>query len=621
MKTLFLHIGLSKTGSSALQSWLSLNALQLQEQGIDYADLSPLAKDGKITAGNGVPLFHACNNKDWKEVERLINTVYFKDAFKSIVSSETLQNISLESVEKIKEISLESGIRVIVVLFARSVYELLYSNYLQGVKRHGFSFAFGENEGLGYKPQRNFIEKYLKVYGADLIARNYDVVKNEIFKTFSDIVGIDFNKTVVKNKKVNRSLTYSESVVLRRLNAIHKGIFSTQISDFLIDRGPDKNTEVFYSQEIYDKVKFNSLDDLNWLNEVVFQKENLKLSTGFTDVFPKAESGVDQGLDIDTVSVIVDWCFSYTPKNEEEKINFVDFLRDFSDFLFNKDDVLAFRLMSLAHHYRKNGPYIKNKLHMLENRVLSGLKVGVAIVTYNRIDYVKKNVEAVKELSSLPINLLVADDGSSDGTIEWCKKEKVACISAENSGVFRNKNRALYYLREVEKSDVIILLEDDCRPKIKGWDIEWVLASLFWGHVNHLCNDAMEAGGISQWNGTRYNPYFSKEFSGQCTGCSADALNKIGFLDPNFSGYGYGHIEWAERFLNCSYNGAFSKKGYRFPCISYGLFSENISTEKNVEQIENNRKIKFLLQGDVAYKRPWSNDKDKALFLSEVSCK
>ncbi len=54
MKELFIHIGLSKTGSSAIQSWLSLNSEKLRLKGVDYADLSPSAKEGKITAGNGV---------------------------------------------------------------------------------------------------------------------------------------------------------------------------------------------------------------------------------------------------------------------------------------------------------------------------------------------------------------------------------------------------------------------------------------------------------------------------------------------------------------------------------------------------------------------------------------
>ena len=77
MKTLFLHIGLGKTGSSALQSWLSLNVEGLREQGIDYADLAPEAKRGDVSSGNGVALFQAVRAGDLDEAERLLRSVYF----------------------------------------------------------------------------------------------------------------------------------------------------------------------------------------------------------------------------------------------------------------------------------------------------------------------------------------------------------------------------------------------------------------------------------------------------------------------------------------------------------------------------------------------------------------
>ena len=60
MKTLYLHIGLGKTGSSALQSWLSLNAELLSKQGIDYADTVPEVKYGESLSGNGSALHDAC---------------------------------------------------------------------------------------------------------------------------------------------------------------------------------------------------------------------------------------------------------------------------------------------------------------------------------------------------------------------------------------------------------------------------------------------------------------------------------------------------------------------------------------------------------------------------------
>ena len=75
MKQLYLHIGLGKTGSSALQSWLSLNAQLIARQGIDYADIVPEVKFGESLSGNGIELHHACVEKNFERVEELLDYV------------------------------------------------------------------------------------------------------------------------------------------------------------------------------------------------------------------------------------------------------------------------------------------------------------------------------------------------------------------------------------------------------------------------------------------------------------------------------------------------------------------------------------------------------------------
>ena len=50
----YLHIGLPKTGSSAIQSWLSAHSKDLAGVGVTYADLMPKAKLEQISGGNGL---------------------------------------------------------------------------------------------------------------------------------------------------------------------------------------------------------------------------------------------------------------------------------------------------------------------------------------------------------------------------------------------------------------------------------------------------------------------------------------------------------------------------------------------------------------------------------------
>ncbi|MDZ7785185.1 MAG: hypothetical protein U5K56_20290 [Halioglobus sp.] len=67
---------MGKTGSSSLQSWLSLNSAALARQGIGYADLVPQAKHGRISSGNGQPLWQAFRKEDLDEVVRLLRHEY-----------------------------------------------------------------------------------------------------------------------------------------------------------------------------------------------------------------------------------------------------------------------------------------------------------------------------------------------------------------------------------------------------------------------------------------------------------------------------------------------------------------------------------------------------------------
>ncbi len=163
-KKLFLHIGLGKTGTSALQYWLSLNHGNLKALGYCYADLVEEAKTGAITSGNGVPLRQAFIEGDDAEVRRLFDEVYFEGCSRSIISSESFQRLSDDNLELMNQICTEQNIELKVIAFARSVYEHCYSVYLQRVKRHGDTHRFGERPE-SYRIAANVLRRYANVFG------------------------------------------------------------------------------------------------------------------------------------------------------------------------------------------------------------------------------------------------------------------------------------------------------------------------------------------------------------------------------------------------------------------------------------------------------------------------
>ena len=327
------------------------------------------------------------------------------------------------------------------------------------------------------------------------------------------------------------------------------------------------------------------------------------------------ESGVDVRIN-DRIDYLVEWAFGFSG-SENELFNHL--LDRFSGAIESVDLKSAYRLKALQFFHSSGDQSLLDELSALEDRVIPILKVGVGVITYNRIDHMIENVTRIQKYSSCNPFILVSDDGSSDGTKEWCASHSVACMSGVNTGVVRNKNRALYHLSEVEQCDVVILIEDDCWPDAESWDKSWALSSLVWGHINYAHRRIIKnQENIVCGDGSVYLPYVAKLVTGQCTGVSADALRKVGYLNPVFKGYGVGHVEWTERFVRFGYNGLPGRNEHVFACISTGLVSKDATTHRDLNQVEKNREIKRTLGATRSYVEPWSDPADMRSFLSEV---
>lgn len=278
----------------------------------------------------------------------------------------------------------------------------------------------------------------------------------------------------------------------------------------------------------------------------------------------------------------------------------------------------SFWLIARAKILRPNGPIISNLFDSIADEYIATLNVGIGVITYNRKDHLAKTVEAIKAFTTGDYQLVVADDGSKDDTVEWCEKNNVPHTNCQNKGVVRNKNRALYYLNEVKKVDVLILLEDDCRPNEESWQKEWVIAALLWGHINYAHKRIIKKeDAVVSGTGSSTLPYLCRLVTGQCTACSKDAMDNIGYLDPRFSGYGAGHVEWTERFIRQGYNGS-TEKHWVYPAINTGLNSDDAPTFKNPEQLEKNRALKKKISKDAHKREPWVNTDEEKEFLEEI---
>jgi len=375
-------------------------------------------------------------------------------------------------------------------------------------------------------------------------------------------------------------------------------------------------------------------------SELAFVKQELKNGNKeFTKLLGlksmDLENPIKIRVSLDTATALVSNCAPYTDVTSLVTLvlNHADFpvnefimhedltpeiFRDLAILFRSVNKSTSFWLIARAKMLRPDGPVISELFDSITDEYIASLNVGIGVITYNRKDHLTKTVEAIKAFTTGDYQLVVADDGSKDDTVEWCEQNNVPHTNCPNKGVVRNKNRALYYLNEVKKVDVLILLEDDCRPNKENWQKEWVIAALLWGHINYAHKRIIKKeDAVASGTGSSTLPYLCKLVTGQCTACSKDAIDSIGYLDPRFSGYGAGHVEWTKRFIRQGYNGS-TEKHWVYPAINTGLNSDDAPTFKDPEQLEKNRALKKKISKDAHKREPWINIDEKNEFLKEI---
>ena len=179
--------------------------------------------------------------------------------------------------------------------------------------------------------------------------------------------------------------------------------------------------------------------------------------------------------------------------------------------------------------------------------------LGIGIVTRNRVRHLQRTIEAIRRHTSSPYALVVADDGSTDGTVELLDDLGIARVLGSHRGVSWNRNRLLYALTNVLDCDVALLIDDDCRPVSAGWELKWIEAVRRYGHVNYAGGWLSHAflGGV----GSVAEPFRSSIITDQCVGFSREAVQRVGYLDTRLRGRGDGQVEQSSRLVRAGFGG------------------------------------------------------------------
>jgi hypothetical protein len=194
MNTLVFHIGIPKTGSSAIQVFLARNRDALLLAGIDYLNIGEfnMGVAGKISSGNGAFLArcllpakaHAKIVDGELHLAEAMEAIKNSTAHTGLISSEMFVDVDPELMSGFIETMRNLGIHCKVFYFIRAQDQFLMSSYVQQVKRHQFTgdpnqFALRAMKNIAHIRYDSYYRSMCKLFGPE----------NVVVRTFEGALG------------------------------------------------------------------------------------------------------------------------------------------------------------------------------------------------------------------------------------------------------------------------------------------------------------------------------------------------------------------------------------------------------------------------------------------------
>lgn len=171
--------------------------------------------------------------------------------------------------------------------------------------------------------------------------------------------------------------------------------------------------------------------------------------------------------------------------------------------------------------------------------------IGIAVITYNRLQSLKLCIASIRKHTRKPYHLLVCDDGSTDGTQEWCRTVHIPLCTGDNVGIAGNKNRALSTLL-YGSFDAYVLIEDDTRILKPNWDAIFQFAIPATGNSLFVHTLRRHQADYRETYGTHSVTYFKKS-NGFFMIMTPEVLRTVGGFDRRFGQYGFEHYDFSYR--------------------------------------------------------------------------
>jgi hypothetical protein len=292
-KTLCLHVGMGKTGTSALQVAFVRNRKQLAANGILYPEHSSdtAALRGEVVSGNAMKLVKYLDPRIPADIERqetflaeFTRTIHNAPEPRVLFSSEFLYSANPDRFGSFCRHLMDEGIKVEVAVYVRDIAGHALSLYSQVVKRSLFPGTFMDfitpGEGIRYTPNlRGRIRRMLTLVGEESMhVMHYDSDRDQLMESFMrNVFGIEeLDEYDLTHGQVNRSLTDHEIELMRYMNGrLRDTSGAGVVSQVLISRPPLKDGKLSMTEEHLSLLEEQFIPDVEWVNETFFESDLL----------------------------------------------------------------------------------------------------------------------------------------------------------------------------------------------------------------------------------------------------------------------------------------------------------------------------------------------------------
>ncbi len=229
-------------------------------------------------------------------------------------------------------------------------------------------------------------------------------------------------------------------------------------------------------------------------------------------------------------------------------------------------------------------------------------KTSIIIPTFNGRELLKNCIYSIKQHTEQPYEIIVVDNGSSDGTVDFCRQEQISFISlSSNMGFPVACNKGM----KLASSDALLLLNND------------VIVSKNWLKNMHRClysrKDIAIVGPLTNYASGKQQiemPYTNLEemsvqlnepdstkwqqvdrIVGLCLLFKRELMERIGLLDERFSPGHYEDDDYCMRARNAGYRIILAGDVFIF---HHGSASFVQQEESKVKQLIEHNRLKFM---------------------------